>query len=389
MAVKGAAVLVTFVMTKIYIDTNGASDYGRYISLHIYLLLIGAVAGSGMGIFGLKEFVAADKFDSSLFRILFFLVLFNIILLSPVIFLASIFISFNFLSALLCVGSYAVSAFLVEILRYQLGGNSYMVIKDVVRGGLVCALLLSFSGINYREIVQISALLHVFVVLVITLKILRQQNLNEMDREKREIRAIYANCLTISIANGFQTIKAWSDLYAATLFLPSGDIAIYAVCQKLGQFVKLPLVALNADIAKGIAKSASTKTYPPTLKKRINITRLLGVFSSLACLIVLPVYLRFYGFDASATVMFFAGIIIAANFVDVLFGPVGLFAQMSTLKMQYLLANIVVVFMSFSAAFLLVPWGGVLALAIISLFAAILWNSYISKMIYKSYRIRI
>lgn len=389
MAVKGAAVLVTFVMTKIYIDTNGAEEYGSYISLHVYLLLIGAVAGSGFGIYGLKEFVRVDSFDHSIFKVLFALVIFSILALSPIIYAIKIWLEIKISYALICMGQYAISSFLVEILRYQLGGNSYLIIKDIARSAFVCFLLLLYPGMNYDALILLSASLHLCTVLMLTLYVLRVVRVSSVRPKKINIISTFRQCMTVSVANGFQTVKAWVDLYAATLLLQPSGVAIYSVCQKLGQLVKLPLVALNADIAKGVARAVVNNDYPSGLKLRVNITRVLGVLFSVLAVLGLPVFLKFYEFEVNEGTLIFSSIIIAANLINVLSGPVGLFAQMSNIRGHYLLANILAVLVSLSAAYIFVPIGGVIALSMIAFVVAIFWNAFIYMSIYKKYRIKV
>lgn len=381
--------MVTFVMTKIYIDVNGAGEYGLYISLHVYLLLIGALAGSGFGIYGLKEFSVVGSFDYGIFKTLCLLVALSVLLFSPALYLLKLLLDIEVLTAILCMGQYAFSSFLVEVLRYQLGGNSYLIIKDVARSVFVCLFLIIFPGISYETLILLSSSLQLCIVLLIMLFVLSKVKKTERTTKTNDIVSIIKQGMTISIANGFQTVKSWADLYAATLLLQPGGVALYSICQKLGQLVKLPLVALNADIAKRVAKTVVNNEYPQALKVRVNITRIMGVLFSVIAMMSLPAYLKFYNHDVSEEVLIFASIIIAANLVNILSGPVGLFAQLSNIRERYLIANVLAVLLSLSASFMLVPYGGVLALSVITFVVAILWNAFIYVSIYKKYGIKI
>ncbi|WP_308990372.1 hypothetical protein QLS71_002670 [Mariniflexile litorale] len=352
------------------------------------MIVISALIGSGHGVIALKESAVKKGFDYKILIKLLISVFINLGFISLLLLITNMY--FSFLNTHLMYGlvSYSLSAFLIEVIRSKTSGNMYIFLKDVTRSVSLLLLVFFIPSRSNVYLINLSSAIVLCCIIIYLIILLFKYGIEKNDINF-SIKDLYFKGWSIALGISSQFLKIRLDIFLAGIFFNKTIVGMYDVLMKLGQLINLPGVALNADIAKQFASSIRLNQYSENLRKRIKTTKFLGYVFSVVCILLIPFYLKFYDYDINFQNVSLAIIILLANTVSCYFGPIGLFAQLSTLKNYFL--KIITLFILISAllSYLLVPYMGLFSLAISNFITAIIWNYFIHKKIQKTYHFSI
>lgn len=372
---KIVSVALTFATAKVVIELEGTGVYGEYVLLHGYTLFAATVIASGPGILFLRELASATeakKANALLYILPVMAVLgagwlareslthtgFSVPL--PVMFAATL---------------YCFAILSNEGVRALRGGNYYIFFTDVTRVLAVVGTVVLAPGLRPSTILLASALVMCFSSCLCLVWADRGRRIHLSVVRSSEIWRHARKGMELGGANGLQVFKGWMEIFFAGAFLGPSQVAFFSVCQKLAKVVNLPLVSMNADIARRLATSIDAGDVSASLRREINRSRVLGVAFALVAGAVSTVYLEFYGFSSDAlNVSLLLGLVFGTT-LNVLFGPIGLFAQLSGLGRTYLATTILALVLSMSFVVVALPVLGVTALVVSNVLNNLVWNA--------------
>jgi O-antigen/teichoic acid export membrane protein len=270
--------------------------------------------------------------------------------------------------------AYSFSLFLFEVSRYWLNGNWYILFKDILRSAVVMVFLLSKYEAEPVEMLMTSGLITCLITLAVVLIRSYGSTPEHSGMSPKLFWSVYTKGLSLSLGSGLQVFKGWLEVFLAGAFLPLGQVALYSVVQKLGKLVNLPLVALNADIAKGLARLAEGHQLSDRHRQLIRLSKLTTFAFAMLALLCSPWFLKFYGYPAEPLFLILCVTVILCNVLNVFFGPVGLYFQLSDMRDYFVRSTAVSLVITLILAFTTVPWLGLNGLAIATLISGTLWN---------------
>jgi len=379
---KSLSILITFLLAKIYISQVDAASYGRYILFHGYLLTIGTLLGMGQGMLALKSLSGESVIDLGEVVKYGGNVCLNLLIFSLVILPIRYFYqSSEWLtdSSVLSVYLYAVALFNFELMRVWFNGNVYIFFKDIARSLAVIAVIFQYSELSADTVVLVSSVVmfagsSLFIFFAVWNKSKTWSRFTLSDFLK-----VTASGWSVSIGSGMQVFKGWLEIFVAGFLLPDAQVALYSILHKLGKLVNLPLVALNADIAKGIALMSKTGAMPENLIKQVKFAKWFAALFAVFAFILSPFYIIFYSFEANWINLLCCSILLVSNFSNVLYGPVGLFAQLSSMRSYFVMVSGISICITAVAAFLSVGAYGLIVLSFISLLSGLFWNEMLRR----------
>ncbi|MCF8461738.1 MAG: hypothetical protein K9G46_13525 [Flavobacteriales bacterium] len=379
---KSLSILITFLLAKVYISQVDAASYGHYILLHGYLLTIGTLLGMGQGMLALKSLAGESVIDVGKLAIHGANVCFNLLVFSLLI------IPFRFLfqwsdwltdSNLLSVILYAVALFNFELMRVWFSGNVYIFFKDIIRSVAIILLVFQYPALGADTTILVSGFVIVTGSSIFILLAMRKKPMTFSRFTVHDFFNVTTRGWSVSLGSGMQVFKGWLEIFVAGFLLSEAHVALYSILQKLGKLVNLPLVALNADVAKGIALMSKTGSMPENLTKQVKIAKWFAALFAFGAFIMSPLYVKFYSFEANWINLLTCSILLVSNFSNVLYGPVGLFAQLSSMRRYFVFVSGISICFTFAAAFLSVGSYGMMVLSIISLLSGLLWNELLRR----------
>ena len=385
---KILSILLTFVLTKFFISELGFQRYGDYVLINGYLIVVSALTGTGFGMFALKENASIKGFDHVLLLQLTLLVFINIIFF--ILLFLIINHHYNFCSQKLVYGivSYSLSAFLIEIVRSKSNGNIYILFKDVSRSVLLLLFVFLIPSRDNVFLINLSSSIALLIILVY-LAILFLRHGTDRLSKVFSLKDMYFGSWSIALVAFSQFLKIRLDIFLAGFFFNKSIVGMYDVLMKLGQLIKLPEVALNADIAKQFAVSIKSNRFSKELKNKIKITKFLGYAFGTICIMGASFYLKFYGYDNSFDNIVLAALFWLANTVKWYYGPLGLFVQLSSLKRYFLGVILMSIVLTGLLSYVTVPFIGMFALAATNIVITIIWNHLVHAKIQSTYNFRI
>ncbi|HAP70592.1 MAG TPA: hypothetical protein DCR04_12860 [Flavobacteriales bacterium] len=393
LAFKGLNIILVFIVAKVYVSNIGAEDYGRYILLHGYLLTISTLIATGHGLYVFRSLVETKRLriTSVLEGAIFVLIsYFGLLLLWLVI---APFVQFeegNKTIVAVSFFGYAFTAFNVEVLRLWVRGDGYMLFKDTVRALMVLVVVV-FAPFFTPEKVLLGSSLGSVSVSTLYILLLINKNKSEMDFEKIKWNKLHIDAwqgATIGLGSGLQILKSWLEIFVSGVLFSEAIVGMYSLFQKLAKLVNLPLVALNADIAKSLAAFTKGTPLSNATRTRIKYARIFASLFAAGALLITPVYIHFYDFELNWISALTCSVLIFSNLINVYFGPIGLVSQLAHLRKQYIVANLIAIVIIGLAAVLIVPSLGILSLAITSLVSAVFWNVMLQYAVYRHYNYR-
>ncbi len=381
---KVSSVILTLILTKVFISVLGFERYGNYVLIHGYLIVLSAIIGSGYGVLFLKENTLTERFDYKIILKLLLAVFINITVVVVVIVLINTYFNLFSNELIYSVIFYSLNGFFVEFIRSKTNGNIYIFLKDVTRTLMLMILVIAIPNEKNIFLINVSSAL-ALICIVIYLMFLFFKYGFVKTQSAITFQNLYINGGLISMVLSSQFLKIRLDIFLVDLFFNKTLVGMYDVLMKLGQIINLPQVALNADLAKQFANSIKLNEYNSNLKKRIKITKYLGYLAAFCCVLILPIYLNFYGYETNMNNLLLALLVIIIPLISCYFGPVGLFAQLSTLKNYFLKAQILTIISSSIITYLLVQPLGIFAIALTNASLLFLTNYFIHKKIKNKY----
>lgn len=386
---KISSVLLTFIFIKIYVLKLGTNNFGEYTLLHGYLLLLSTAVGSGFGVLALKINSLKKGFEMQSIATLVMSVAINILICLVVFFPINILYNIVPNEIIYSFITYSFSAFFFELIRSKSNGNIYILFKDMARSISMILAIYLFPNSSNVYLVSISSLFVLLLVLVYFLFLLYKFGTeNGNSGNKFSFWSQYKSGLSVSLSSSAQILKVWIEVFLVGAFFNKSIVGLVSILQKLGQFIKLPLVALNADIAKSFVICISENNLSNALKAKIRISKYIGYLFSVLAVIILPIYLYFYEYELNFYNISLGLILIASNVVNIHFGPVGLFAQLSNLRDYYLRVTILIVFLSVILSLILINLLGIYSVILANLATALVWNSLIYRKIYSKFKFK-
>lgn len=373
-------------MTKIFISEVGANEYGKFIITHGYLLLGSTILGNGYGLLSLKSSSLISEFDRNSFIKSLLSVSVNLLLFVLIILIANVHYLLDG-ELIFSIIFYTYSTYLLELIRSKCTGNTYIFLKDMIRNLVIILVVVSFNVSDSMYLITISSLCIFCTTLIYFLFLLYKLGLKESNNT--QFISFYIKGGVISLTSGLQFIKSWVEIFMAGFFLNNSLVGLYSILQKLGQLVKLPLVTLNADIAKKITGVIANRQVTEKLKNDLKINKILGLLFGIGAFLFLPFYVSFYDYSITFSNIFLGTILIITNVVNVYFGPIGLFAQLSELRNYYFIITFLVIMLSIIIVTLFVSNLGIIILGMSCFIVGIIWNYSIHTIISKNYKIRL
>ncbi len=385
---KGFSIVLTFGLTKVFISELGIQRYGDYVLLHGYLIIISGLIGTGNGVLYIKENASIIGFNYQILLKLFFAVIINLLVVVFILILTNAYFDFFNPKIIYSVFSYSLSAFLVEFIRSKTSGNIYVFLKDVSRLFILMLLIYLIPSKDNVYIINVSSAIVLFITLTYLIILFFKYGI-EKSQTNHSFKDLYLSGGIISLGISTEFLKNRLDIFLIDLFFDKKSVVIYDILMKLGQLINLPKVALKADLAKQFAKSIKLNTYSKDLKKRIKTTKYLGYLFSVFCILIIPFYLKFYGYDLNIFNLSIAIILTLVTAISCYFGPIGLFAQLSSVKKYFLKIRMLAILISTLITCLLVAYLDIFSMAISNIITLIGSNYLIHRKIKETYNFKV
>ncbi|MCB0514329.1 MAG: hypothetical protein KDC60_07870 [Bacteroidetes bacterium] len=379
LSIKGFAVVGSFLLAKVYIDKISTEEFGLFTLNYGYVVLFATFIGTGPGLL----VIARIKAEKSSNPFLFFLI--NSIITIVLWFVVRLFFQFNIylLYTIIITG---LCYYINETMRLNSSGNVYILQKDIIRT-IACVVLIFLNIKSADDILFYSSIINFFSIIAygIAFKKEMKVSFNSTYISKND----YMDSLSISISSGLQIVRGWIEVYLSGIFLSLKEVGLFSVLQKLAKLISLPINALNADIAKKVAVSIQEEKIDNKLKHQLLLMRITSIIFSLVCFISLGYFLKIYNYDSSILNIIVGGVLILTNLANALFGPVGLFTQLSKLHHFFLISTILSIIITAILSWIFLPLYGILALSIINLITMVLWNGSLYFKIMKATNIKL
>ena len=365
LSIKGFAVVGSFLLAKVYIDKISTEEFGLFTLTYGYVVLFATIIGTGPGLLVIAESKNKDKIiKPAIFVIL------NIFISVFMWFLINLFYKIE-VSILLAICFTAICYYMNETMRLNSSGNIYIFFKDIVRS-VLCISLIYLHIDDVNNILLYSSILNLFSILIFVF-LMKRNIYFSLDLREITLKEYWAS-ISISLSSGLQIVKGWIEIFLSGMFLSLSDVGLFSVLQRLAKIISLPLNALNADIGKSAVISIAEGKVSNKLKKQLMLTRVTAIIFSILCLILLGFFLRFYNYESNFLNYFVGAVLILTNLANVIFGPVGLFTQLSNLRDAFLYSTIISIIITFVLSWTFLSLYGIFALSIINLITMITWN---------------
>ncbi|MEZ5037178.1 MAG: hypothetical protein R2760_06785 [Chitinophagales bacterium] len=375
LSIKGFAVVGSFLLAKVYIDKISKEEFGLFTLTYGYVVLFATIIGTGPGLL----VIAKSKNKDKIIKPAIFVII-NIFIGVFIWLFINLFYKIE-VSILLAICFTAICYYMNETMRLNSSGNIYIFFKDIVRS-VLCILLIYIHVDNVNNILLYSSILNLASILFFVL-LMKRDIYFSLDLRKITLKEYWAS-LSISLSSGLQIAKGWIEIFLSGMFLSLSDVGLFSILQRLAKLISLPLNALNADIGKSAVISIAQKKVSTKLKQQLKLTRLTSIVFTVICLVILGYFLKIYDYDRSFLNYFVGVVLILTNLANVIFGPVGLFTQLSNLRDAYLYSTIVSIVLTFIFSWIFLPLYGIFALSIINLITMIAWNWWLHYKIRKS-----
>ena len=170
----------------------------------------------------------------------------------------------------------------------------------------------------------------------------------------------------------------WGGQIISGIYLPSSDVAIYAISQRVASFILLILVAINLVSAPRFAAAYKQNNMEDLRKTSLLCSRLMFLVATPLFFIMYfagDILLNFFGEEYSSGILYYK-IILLGYFFNVLTGSVGYLLNMTgnekIMRNIIFISGAVLLFLSF----LLIPRYGILGASIATTSAIFLQNLF-------------
>lgn len=199
---------------------------------------------------------------------------------------------------------------------------------------------------------------------------------NTQVKNQVSYKDIFNLSIPLLLASSTAFMVNWTDTIVLTIYRPDEEIAIYNTALKFSTLAKLNLMAINSISAPKFAELFSRKDFT-TLQKVTKQSAKLGFWTSLPATIFLLIFPSFvlgiYGDDFKAGVLSLV-ILIVAQLLAVIAGPVGHFLQMTNNQKIYQNIILGTTLLSVVLNFSLIPIWGIEGAAVSAFFTIIIQN---------------
>jgi len=294
--------------------------------------------------------------------------------------------SFIFLlPAMVLANAYRVLA--LETLRGLQKIRTYNAVSPLVAISILVAVISVYlAGGKYINLPIIIFTTEIIFLVIVGTLFLRIPGRPRVDfRFGRAVLFRYVRVSFIFFLSGSSIIIGQLDVLVAGYFLPVGDVGVYAISVRLAALVGLVLASANISFAPNVAGIFQNEGIHATLSLARAQTRMIVPLTAAM------------GFFVAATGYFFLGvfgspflaaypallILIAGQVLAVLFGPVGIFLNMTMGQRDMLIVTLGALGAGLLSTYLLIPDFGLTGAALANLLTLVVRNLLATIFIYR------
>ena len=383
-------IVLVFVVAKAYVSQIDPSGYGQYMIIHGYLLTISTVFGSGNGLYVFHQLTGAGNARRATVFEGFTIVAitsFMLWVVGYIVLTHFLNTDLNLFYLSVSFASYSLAAFSCEVSRLWVRGDGYMMLKDTVRALTILVVILVFPT---RESEILVAAGGIVSMIVAGAYLLMKVRLYEWD--KTHVGFLPSNLVnqlkhgtSIGISKGLQIFRGWIEIFLGGVLFSEYWVGMYSLFLRLAKLVNLPIVALDADIARPLAAFTKGESLSKMVEKQVKYSKWLSTVFGLGAILITVPFIQFYANDVTSVAVVTCVILILSNMFNSYFGPIGVVSQLGRLKKEYIFSALVSILVLAVSSYLLVPIFGVVSLALMSLVSKQFWNWYIYQAVYNHY----